>query len=267
MTLARLGRIDLYPIKALDGVSVAAAEIDAAGALRHDRYYALFDDQDRIVNGKRDARIHRIRALYADDFSRVSLSAPGMPDLAAELATETAALENWFSRYFDRTILLRERAPGGFPDDSERPGPTLVSHASLLRVGEWMQAATGVRLAPAELTRRFRTNLELADCAAFAEDTLYGEVVLLGALRLTAVQPCARCVVPTRDSLDGEPLRAFTKVLTERRRAELPPGADPGRFDHFYRLAVNTRIAADQAGTVIRVGDEVRTEFQFGFQL
>ena len=29
------------------------------------------------------------------------------------------------------------------------------------------------------------------------------------------------------------------------------------RFNHFYRLAVNTIVPADQAGKTVRVGDEV----------
>jgi len=37
----------------------------------------------------------------------------------------------------------------------------------------------------------------------------------------------------------------------------LPPWADRSRFNHFYRLVMNTRISSAQAGKLLRVGDEV----------
>jgi uncharacterized protein len=40
------------------------------------------------------------------------------------------------------------------------------------------------------------------------------------------------------------------------RRSILPLWATSSRFTHFYRLAINTRIAHGQRGT-IRIGDEV----------
>jgi hypothetical protein len=38
----------------------------------------------------------------------------------------------------------------------------------------------------------------------------------------------------------------------------LPEWAEKSRFNHFYRLAVNTIVPADQAGKMVRVGDEVQ---------
>jgi uncharacterized protein YcbX len=38
-----LSRIDLFPIKSLDGISVASARINCAGILEHDRVYAIVD--------------------------------------------------------------------------------------------------------------------------------------------------------------------------------------------------------------------------------
>jgi hypothetical protein len=30
-----------------------------------------------------------------------------------------------------------------------------------------------------------------------------------------------------------------------------------GRFDHFYRLATNTRVAPSKSGKILRVGDSL----------
>ncbi|MCA1685537.1 MAG: MOSC domain-containing protein, partial [Planctomycetia bacterium] len=52
--------------------------------------------------------------------------------------------------------------------------------------------------------------------------------------------------------------RGFSKRFSGHREATLPPWATAARFDHFYRLAVNTRRPGPGAEPgVIRVGDEV----------
>ena len=49
----------------------------------------------------------------------------------------------------------------------------------------------------------------------------------------------------------------FQRVFAEKREEGLPPWATKSRFNHYYRLAVNTRIPASQAGKVLRLGDAV----------
>jgi uncharacterized protein YcbX len=53
-----LSRIDLFPIKSLDGVSAPEARISSAGTLEHDRIYAIVDAAGSYVNGKRTERVH-----------------------------------------------------------------------------------------------------------------------------------------------------------------------------------------------------------------
>ena len=69
--------------------------------------------------------------------------------------------------------------------------------------------------------------------------------------------PCARCVVPGRDSRTGAVTPGFPKEFTIRRRAALPPWAECDAFDHTFRLAVNTQLYAPAAGGTLRVGDAV----------
>jgi uncharacterized protein YcbX len=61
--------------------------------------------------------------------------------------------------------------------------------------------------------------------------------------------------VPTRDPRSGEPRREFAKTFARRRQETLPRWAPAGRFDHYYRLATNTRPAADACK--LKVGDPV----------
>jgi len=98
---------------------------------------------------------------------------------------------------------------------------------------------------------------------AFWEDQLFGEsessVVRfnIGDIAFEGSNPCARCPVPSRDSQTGAADEAFQKRFTELRRAQLPPWAPTARFDHFYRLATNTRVPSTECGKLLRVGDSL----------
>ena len=66
-------------------------------------------------------------------------------------------------------------------------------------------------------------------------------------------------MVPTRDAISGVTTAQFQKTFVVKRKAEFPTWAPASRFNHFYRLAVNTRIAPSEAGKRLRVGNEMET--------
>ncbi|MGB6430992.1 MAG: MOSC N-terminal beta barrel domain-containing protein [Candidatus Acidiferrales bacterium] len=279
----RLARIDLHPIKSLDPVSVSEARIGPSGGLEHDRAWALYSAEGRWVNGKRTAAIHLIRASYAPDLSSVTLNVPaqrGAVPAASSSASSVAnpgvgfdapriampsatfpfpdghdAAAEWFSEYFQQRILVRYSL-GGYPDDTEANGPTIVSTASLAAVCEWFPG-----IALAEARRRFRTTLELDGVPAFWEDQLFGpektSIVRfrIGEVEFEGSNPCARCPVPPRNPLTGEDLVGFQQRFVAQRRANLPAWSHAGRFDHFYRFTTNTRVAVAECGKTLRVGD------------
>jgi len=77
----------------------------------------------------------------------------------------------------------------------------------------------------------------------------------IGEVRFEGSNPCARCPVPPRNPRTGEDLIGFQKKFTDMRRSQLPHTSPRERFDHFYRLATNTRVASTEQGKVLRVGD------------
>ncbi|MEI6240658.1 MAG: MOSC N-terminal beta barrel domain-containing protein [Planctomycetia bacterium] len=165
-----LDRITLYPVKSLDGVDVEEAHVLPSGSLEHDRRWRLIDMEGRVVNAKRTAAFHPIRAEFDLAEKLVTLSRWADPPTAT---AATFALVpgrdgpcGWLSEALGIGVLLEERPDGGFPDDRDAPGPTLVSTASLVEVARWF----GFDLA--ESRRRFRANLEIGGCDAFWEDTL-----------------------------------------------------------------------------------------------
>jgi len=253
--MLKLSQIMIYPIKSLDGVSVQSARITHGGALAHDREYALFDSEGNVVNAKRTAKIHLIRAKFDEGLKSVTLS---HQDEEACFELGDSKMEEWFSDYFGFSITIRCNKETGFPDDLNASGPTLVSEATLREVATWFET-----ISVDELRQRFRANLELSECEPFWEDRLCDEPprtvqFQIGEVKMEGVNPCSRCVVPTRNPITAEATPKFQRHFAEQRQASLPIWAIPEAFAHFYKLSVNTRIAKHQAGKSIHVGDEIQ---------
>lgn len=257
-----LAHIRLHPIKSLDGVSVPESRIGPGGGLELDRVWALHSADGRCINGKSTPALHLIRATFAPDISTVTLSAPG--DLRTIAPQEVgfpgddASASEWFSRYFDHSVLVRYAAEG-FPDDTIRNGPMVISTTTLQAVADWFP---GMDLE--ESRRRFRAPLEIGGVCAFWEDQLYREdesnavSFTVGDVRIEGTNPCPRCAVPARESLNGLPVTGFQKRFSELRRAYLPSWArSPARIAHSYHLGINTRVAPTEHGKRLRVGDPV----------
>jgi uncharacterized protein len=71
------------------------------------------------------------------------------------------------------------------------------------------------------------------------------------------VNPCLRCLVPTKNPDTGAAYPHFQKIFAQRREQSLPDWKDKSEFKGFYRLTVNTRLDAAEAGKSIAVGAEV----------
>ncbi len=227
------------------------------GGLQRDRAFALVDPRGRYVNGKVEPRLHALRVRYDDALRFATFTDTVSGERRTfDLDGDPAALAEWLGAAIGRPVSVRRDDNGGFPDDERAPGPTIVSTATLAAVASWFPD-----LDVESVRRRLRTNIEVDGVPAFWEDRLYtvaGAAVPFqaGDVALEGTNPCQRCVVPSRDPLTGAVTAAFTKRVAELRAATLPGWAERTRFDHFYRLAVNTR-APRQAGRTIRAGDPV----------
>ncbi len=256
----RVAQIIIYPIKSLDGKILDQAQISSGGSLSFDRRWAIVDANGKVVNAKRTAKIQQIRSRFdfveSENRLLASLSTADDPNSQTFcLTTELDKLASWLSTFFGFPVSLIENAVVGFPDDLAAYGPTIVSTATLLAICEWFPDLDLV-----EVRRRFRTNLELSDVPAFWEDRLFGaprEVVdfQLGNVQFRGINPCQRCIVPTRNSLTGHVTAKFQQIFNQYRQQTVPSGINLSRFNHFYRLAVNTQIPDREAGKSLNIGD------------
>jgi uncharacterized protein YcbX len=252
-----LDRIFVHPIKALDAVEVSQAKILGSGGLEHDREFCMVDAQGKWVNGKRTASVHQIRSQFNLPARIVTLSVQGKNPVSFHLDHARDAIAAWLSAHFGFSITLQHDPLKGFPDDDLSPGPTIVSAATLETAAGWFEGVT-----VEEMRSRLRSNLEIGNAPAFWEDALYSETeepvsFHIGDVQVQGINPCLRCVVPTRNSMSGEVIPQFQKTFVTKREETLPDWAAKSRFKSFYRVAVNTRIAPSEAGKILRVGDEV----------
>jgi hypothetical protein len=249
-----LGRIEIFPVKSLDGVSVEQARITSGGILENDRVYAIMDHDGKVVNGKRTARVHQLRCAFDAGIKEVRLWPNGGSPAQFHL-DDPAPISQWLTDFFGFPVTLRHESEKGFPDDRVAFGPTITSEDSLRAIQQWYPA-----VALESVRRRFRANLELVGGAAFCEDQLFGapdelKPFQIGAVTFLGHNPCQRCVVPTRDPESGEPVAGFQKAFMQLRKENLPAWANALRFNHFYRFAVNTSIPPSETGKQLRVGD------------
>ncbi|WP_224449543.1 MOSC domain-containing protein [Haloprofundus salilacus] len=261
--MATLRRIFVYPIKSLDAQAVDTARIVENGGLDGDRQFALFDADGRYVNGKRNRDTHRLRS--AVDFEREAVRLEPPEGEARTFTLDDDELTDWLSSYFGEPVTLERERAGGFPDDTDASGPTIISTATIRELASWYPDIDAE-----SMRRRLRPNLEIGGVPPFWEDRLFAgrdEVVEFtvgdadgdsdDGIAFDGVNPCQRCVVPSRDPDTGEEYDGFRERFVEKRRETIPEWSGGDWFDHHFRVMVNTRVDEADWGETLSVGDEL----------
>ncbi|MFB6131182.1 MAG: MOSC domain-containing protein [Salinigranum sp.] len=254
-----LGRITVFPVKSLDPLSRERVRIVEGGSLAGDREFALFDADGEYVNGKRNAAVHRVRSSFDPETREIRVRAPDCPTRTFDVDDDAAraALAGWFGDHFGEPVELRRDAAGGFPDDRTAHGPTVVGDGTLREVASWFP-----EIDAGEVRRRLRPNLVIEGVPPFWEDRLFEDrdhVVAfeVGGVRLYGVNPCSRCVVPTRDPTTGVSIEGFRETFVRKHRETMPSWSGGDWFDHDYRLMVNTVVPDSERGRELSIGDPI----------
>jgi uncharacterized protein len=257
-SLPHLASISIYPVKSLEPALPPTARLLRSGALEGDRSFALFDSENKFVNGKRFAQIHLLRSKYDFFTQELSLGRAETGITATfHVDRDREKMEIWLAEFFGFPVFFRRNEEVGFPDDLDCPGPTIISTATLNEVASWFPS-----LDAQQLRLRIRANLEIGGVPPFWEERLYtvkGSLIRfrIGDVLFDGNNPCQRCAVPPRDPHTGEGYANFSQIFRQKREETLPAWAEKSRFNHYYRLAINTIVPADQAGKTVQVGDAV----------
>ena len=253
-----VARLFVYPIKSLDPEKCDRVEILESGAIKGDRRWAIFDLENNFVNGKRNSKIHGLRSKFNLETNTLLLQIQGTNKTYTFDLAEQQKLCDWLSQYFGLKVKIKQNLVMGFPDDTVSPGATIVSTATLAEIASWYPG-----LNTDDVRNRFRANIEIDGVPAFWEDCLFASEdttvkFSIGKVEFMGVNPCQRCIVVTREPQTGRVYPQFQKIFVKKRKETLPQWTERSRFNHFFRLAVNTRLSPAQAGKTIAIGDEVR---------
>jgi uncharacterized protein YcbX len=238
----------IYPVKSLRGLAVQAAQVDELG-FAGDRRFLVIDEHDRFLTQRQLPRMALVSTalangmltLFAETAGRITV--PTAPDPSAPLRTvavwSSAGLQaedcgpaaaEWLSDFLKlkcRLVRIGEKFRRPVLKDAAQLGdilsfadgaPVLVtSEASLANLNDRILKNIGE---PVPMDR-FRPNLVLSGCEAFAEDEWSS--FRAGAVVFRQAGKSARCVVTTTDQLTGtrgkEPLRTLARF---RRDPEEP---------------------------------------------
>lgn len=234
-----LAAIYRYPVKSLRGESFGSLDVDARG-LALDRRWMIVDADGRFLTQRQESRLALIDARVGDA-GHLSLNASGMPrlDLEPVDSTPDATLDvtvwsdtvpamavgqradAWLSRFLDRPCRLVH-----MPDQVHRAvdpyyatGADEVGFADgfpFLMISQASLDDLNQRLAAPVPMQRFRPNLVVDGCAAFAEDRW--RELRIGDLTFRVAKPCSRCLVPNVDLDSGERGQEPLKTLLRYRR-------------------------------------------------
>lgn len=257
-----------YPIKSCGALAHTQLTLDERGPV-WDRRWMVVDSDGVFITQRELPALARIQPAFEGDCLR--LSAPKMPDAAVplqqrdiparsvqvwndvcEAVDEGDDVAAWLSDYLSEAVRLVRMADGFVrPANTTYAPPNtavsfadgfpllLVSDASLDDLNQHLQSRGKM---PVPMSR-FRPNVVISGCEAFAEDGW--RTITVGGVMMDVVKPCARCVETTVDQATGT----------------IPDPAEPLATLNSYRKqgskVLFAQNAVHRAPGMLRVGDTV----------
>jgi uncharacterized protein YcbX len=262
MTRPYLSQLFVYPVKSCAGIRVEQWPVVETGLL-YDRKWMLIDANQQFLSQRTLPKMALIQPTLTAE--SVILSAPGMSNIQFPLNSEngetiasqvwhdtcrarvvSAEVDAWVSEFLQTPCRLVYQ-----PLEAIRAVDSQYAHASdqvsfadgfpFLILSESSLNALNQK-ANLDLTMaRFRPNLVIADCEAYAEDSWRG--IRIGEIDFRLPKPCSRCAVPGIDPHTAQSSKAPLQALNQFRRWQ-------GKI-YFGQNALH-----DQLGT-LQVGDKV----------
>jgi uncharacterized protein YcbX len=235
MTQPMLSDIYIYPVKSLAGIKVSTWPVNEKGLL-HDRKWMLIDGNNQFLSQRRVPKMVLIKTQIVDDTLILSTATSGSISLPLNpeggdninttiwkdqclAKTTRQEVDQWLSNFLDIECKLVYQ-----PDDAVRPVDPdysiatdkvnfsdgfpflIVSEASLTSLNQEMDLQLPMQ--------RFRPNLVISNCEAYAEDSW--REIQINNIDFRLPKPCSRCSVPTIDietaQTSKEPLTTLNRL-------------------------------------------------------
>lgn len=233
-----------YPIKSLPGFATDALSFTAE-AVEGDRKYLLVSTTKNVMLTQRGHPQLALLKLAYDGDDGLKITAPtgdGNPaevtlDLAkpasgpateislwkdrVQVASVDAAVDAFFSDYLGEPVMLATNAPGFTRTRHKDVGSFSLGMADgypLLIISEASLADLNSRLDNPVVMARFRPNVVVSGCEAFAEDSW--QQFSIGETRFQNAGTCERCVLINVDPATAETSKEPFKTLVSYRRVD-----------------------------------------------
>jgi uncharacterized protein YcbX len=268
--MTRVTGLFVYPVKSLRGFAVPVADLDALGFVG-DRRFLVVNESGMFLTQRPHPRMALIAAHLAGGV--LTLSADGVGSISVSEASDPSAplrsvsiwkhegllaedcgpaVASWLSSFlgcpcslvrigpkFQRPMLKPASRPGDLFTFADGAPILVVSEASVATLNDRIVAAGGE---PVPMGR-FRPNLVVDGCVAFAEDTWsslqFGDVILRSAGQ------SERCVITTTDQLTGERGKEPLRTLATFRRSPANP----------TEVVFGVNLINESKSGTIRIGD------------
>lgn len=230
-----LSQLYVYPVKSLAGIRVTEWPVDKNG-LQFDRKWMLIDAEHQFLSQRRLPKMALIKTRIEQD--TLILSAPSQDDLRLPLWPESGAdidvviwhdrctaktvsaqADEWLSNVLQTECRLvyhpeerRRTVDQAYAEPEDQTAfsdgfPFLIlSEASLNALNQHLEAPVGIQ--------RFRPNLVIAGCEAYAEDSW--RLIKINDIEFRLPKPCSRCAVPGIDPETAirqkEPLNTLSRL-------------------------------------------------------
>lgn len=231
-----LTEISIYPIKSCRGLQVETTRLDRFGA-SGDRRWMLVTPEGAMLTQREFSRLALIevvllaqglRVTFAGSQLHVAYPSGDSPQLsvciwddrvnAVDAGDEPA---KWFSEILHKTCRLVfmpencvRRVDGAYASAGESVG--FADGFPLLLISQPSLDDLNGRLEVAVPMNRFRPNLVLTGCDAFAEDNW--QRIRIGAMEFDVAKACSRCVIPSIIQETAERDPQINRVLAGYRR-------------------------------------------------
>jgi uncharacterized protein YcbX len=257
-----VSHLNVYPVKSCRGIALGLATLDRWG-IQQDRNWMVVDADGLFVSQRTQPRLALVEPALGPE--HLTLRAPDMPKLelpvtgragperrvtiwkdATRALDQGDAAAEWFSVYLGVPTRLVRIGAGSKRAVNEviYPAGADVAFADaypLLVLSIASLDDLNTRLSAPVPMNRFRPNLVIDGCAAFAEDSW--KRIRIGEVTFQVATACERCVITTVDQATGAQSKEPLATLATFRRSE---GG-----------VIFGRNAIHQAVGSIRVGDSV----------
>ncbi|MBI4458259.1 MOSC N-terminal beta barrel domain-containing protein [Candidatus Uhrbacteria bacterium] len=259
MSSYRVSGLFCYPVKSCAGIALKRARVDDFGIV-HDREWLIVDVDGKALTQRIVPQLCRIQpSLEYDHLSlavkrrgtvAVPFQAKGLAERQVEVWSwsgpaldEGDEVAHWLGKVLGRPARLVRRHPqhyrrtpqGNFVGFADAYPFLVVSQASFDDLRQRGGAGTA---------ERFRPNVVVDGCAAFAED-LWSEMSA-GAVPMRAATACSRCVIVDTDQRTGRRSPGNLATLLAYRRNDAGKPIFGRNFCHERggEIMVNDRVIA-----------------------